>query len=152
MQLLLDTSRVAADIRYVKNGGVAIAYQIVGDGPADLVFVPDYTSNLVYGWEHPYWRDFYARLASSFRLILYDKRGTGLSDHGGQFPSLETRMDDLRAVLEVAESSAAVVLGSYDGCSMAALYAATYPERTRALVLFQPRAHMELTDELREWL
>ena len=140
------------DIRYVKNGGVAIAYQVVGDGPSDLVFVPDYTSNLVYGWEHRYWRDFYERLAQSFRLIVYDKRGTGLSDHGGQFPSLETQMDDLRAVVEAAGSSAAVLLGAYDGCSMAALYAATFPERTRALVLFQPRAHAEVTDELREWL
>ena len=149
---MLNTSRVAADIRYVKNGGVAIAYQIVGRGSPDLVFVPDYTSNLVYGWEHPYWRDFYERLARSFRLILYDKRGTGLSDHGGQFPSLETRMDDLRAVLEAAGSSAAVLLGAYDGCSMAALYAATFPERTRALVLFQPRTHMEMTDEALEWL
>jgi len=143
---------VTPDIRYVKNGGVAIAYQVVGDGPSDLVFVPDYTSNLVYGWEHRYWRDFYERLAQSFRLIVYDKRGTGLSDHGGQFPSLETQMDDLRAVVEAAGSSAAVLLGAYDGCSMAALYAATFPERTRALVLFQPRAHAELTDELREWL
>ena len=140
------------DIRYVKNGGVAIAYQVVGDGPSDLVFVPDYTSNLVYGWEHRYWRDFYERLAQSFRLIVYDKRGTGLSDHGGQFPSLETQMDDLRAVVEAAGSSAAALLGAYDGCSMAALYAATFPERTRALVLFQPRAHAEVTDELREWL
>ncbi|HEX5469398.1 MAG TPA: adenylate/guanylate cyclase domain-containing protein [Gaiellaceae bacterium] len=135
------------EIHYVRNSGVAIAYQIVGDGPTDLVFVPEFTSNLVYGWEHPYWREFYERLAGSFRLILYDKRGTGLSDHGGQFPSLETRMDDLRAVLEAAESPAACVLGSHDGCSMAALYAATYPERTRALVLFQPWAYMGMTDD-----
>jgi len=136
-----------AEIRYVRNGGVAIAYQVVGDGPTDLVFVPDFTSNLVYGWEHPYWREFYERLARSFRLILYDKRGTGLSDHGGQFPALETRMDDVRAVLEASGSAAAVVLGSHDGCSMAALYAATYPERTRALVLFQPWNYEEVTDE-----
>src|SRR3954453_23619974 len=88
---------MSPDIHYVKNGGVAIAYQVVGDGPTDLVVVPDYTSNLVYAWEHPYWREFYERLVRSFRLILYDKRGTGLSDHGGQFPSLEMRMDDVRA-------------------------------------------------------
>jgi class 3 adenylate cyclase/pimeloyl-ACP methyl ester carboxylesterase len=143
---------VAADVRYVRNGGVAIAYQVVGSGPTDLVFVPDYTSNLVHGWEHAYWRGFYERLAGAFRLIVFDKRGTGLSDHGGQFPSLETRMDDLRAVLEAAGSSSAVLLGAYDGCSMASLYAATFPERTRALVLFQPRAHAVLTDETRAWL
>ena len=135
---------MSPDVRYVRNGGVAIAYQIVGEGTTDLVFVSDFMSNLVYGWEHPFWRDFYERLAGSFRLILYDKRGTGLSDHGGQFPALETRMEDLRAVLEAAESPAAVVLGSHDGCSMAALYAATYPERTQALVLFQPWAYTEM--------
>ncbi len=138
---------MSSDIRYVRNSGVAIAYQVVGGAPTDLVFVPDFTSNLVYGWEHPYWREFYERLARSFRLILYDKRGTGISDQGGQFPTLETRMDDLRAVLEAANSSSAVVLGSHDGCSMASLYAATYPERTRALVLFQPWTHTERTDE-----
>jgi class 3 adenylate cyclase/pimeloyl-ACP methyl ester carboxylesterase len=138
---------VDGEIRYVRNAGVAIAYQVVGDGSSDLVFVPDFTSNLVYGWEHPYWHEFYERLARSFRLILYDKRGTGLSDHGGQFPALETRMDDVRAVLDAAESATAVVLGSHDGCSMAALFGATYPERTRALVLFQPWNYQEVTDD-----
>ena len=71
------------DIRYARNGDVAIAYQVVGTGDVDLVFVPGFVSNLVYGWESPYWRDFYERLARSFRLILFDKRGTGLSDRGG---------------------------------------------------------------------
>src|SRR5205814_10388413 len=103
--------------------------------------VPDYVSNLVYGWESPHWRKFYERLAQSFRLILFDKRGTGLFDLGGHFPALETRMDDVRAVLDAVGSSSTVLLGSHDGCSMAAMYAATYPERTRALVLFHPLAH-----------
>ena len=95
-------------------------------------------SNLVYGWESPCWRAFYERLAHSFRLILFDKRGTGLSDHGANFAALETRMEDLRAVLDAAGASNAVVLGAHEGCGMAALYAATYPERTRALALFHP--------------
>ena len=129
------------DIRYARSGGISIAYQVVGDGDTDLVYVPDYVSNLVFGWESPHWRPFYERLARLFRLILFDKRGTGLSDLGGHFPSLETRMDDVRAVLDAAGSSSAVLFGSHDGCSMAALYAATYPERTRALVLFHPVAH-----------
>ena len=129
------------DIRYARSGAVSIAYQVVGDGDVDLLYVPDYVSNLVYGWESRRWREFYERLAQSFRLILFDKRGTGLSDLGGQFPALETRMDDVRAVLDAIGSSRAVLLGSHDGCSMAALYAATYPERTRALVLFHPIAH-----------
>jgi class 3 adenylate cyclase/pimeloyl-ACP methyl ester carboxylesterase len=132
---------VGLDIRYARNGGVAIACQVVGDGEIDLAYVPDFVSNLVYGWESRRWRDFYERLAQSFRLILFDKRGTGLSDHGGQFAALETRMEDLHAVLETAGSSSTVLLASHEGCSMAALYAATYPERTRALILFHPRAY-----------
>jgi len=132
---------MSLDIRYARSGAVSIAYQVVGDGDTDLLFVPDFVSNLVYAWESPHWREFYERLARSFRLILFDKRGTGLSDLGGQFPSLETRMDDVRAVLDATGSASAVLLGSHDGCSMAALYAATYPERTRALVLFHPIAH-----------
>lgn len=130
-------------IGYARSAGVAIAYQVVGAGEVDLVYVPDYVSNLVYGWEYPYWRVFYERLARSFRLILFDKRGTGLSDHGAHFAALETRMEDLRAVLDAVGSSTTVVLGSHEGCGMAALYAATYPERTRALVLFHPMAKGE---------
>jgi class 3 adenylate cyclase/pimeloyl-ACP methyl ester carboxylesterase len=129
---------VALDIRYARNGGVAIAYQVLGEGDVDLVYVPDYMSNLVFGWESPHWRPFYERLAQSFRLILFDKRGTGLSDHGPHFAALETRMEDLRAVLDAVGSSSTVVLGAQEGSSMAAMYAATYPERTRALVLFHP--------------
>src|SRR3954464_4498387 len=126
------------EIRYARNGGVAIAYQVVGDGDVDLVYVPEWTSNLVHWWEYPRWRDFSLRLARSFRLILFDKRGTGLSDHGGQFAALETRMEDLRAVLDDIGSANAVVLSAHEGSAMAALYAATYPERVRALVLFHP--------------
>jgi len=132
---------VGLDIRYARSGGVSIAYQVIGDGDIDLVFVPDYVSNLVYAWESRHWPPFYDRLAERFRLILFDKRGTGLSDLGGQFPALETRMDDVRAVLDAVGSTSAVLFGSHDGCSMAVLYAATYPERTRALVLFHPVAH-----------
>jgi class 3 adenylate cyclase/pimeloyl-ACP methyl ester carboxylesterase len=134
------------DIRYARSGGVAIAYEIVSDGDIDLVYVPDFVSNLVYGWEWPRWRDFYGRLARSFRLILFDKRGTGLSDHGGHFAALETRMEDLRAVLDAAGSTSTVLLGSHDGCSLAALFAATYPERTRTLALFHPIVREEWPD------
>ena len=137
---------MAPDVHYARSGNVAIAYQVVGDGPVDLVFVPDFVSNLVYWWESTHWRGFYERLAERFRLILFDKRGTGLSDHGGQFPSLETRMDDVRAVVDAVGSPHAVLFGSHDGCSMAALYAATYPERTRALVLFHPLAQALAVD------
>jgi class 3 adenylate cyclase/pimeloyl-ACP methyl ester carboxylesterase len=135
-------------IRYANNGGVAIAYETVGAGENDLVYVPDFMSNLVYAWETPYWSRFYERLAESFRLILFDKRGTGLSDHGPHFAALETRMHDLRAVLDASGSERPVVLAAHEGCGMAALYAATYPERVRALVLFHPVARgVALDDE-----
>jgi class 3 adenylate cyclase len=145
---------VTADIRYARSGGVAIAYKVIGDGDVDLVYVPDYVSNLVYDWEYPRWRAFAERLARSFRLILFDKRGTGLSDHGGQFASLETRMEDLRAVLDAAGSSSPVIFAAQEGCGMATLFAATYPERVRALVLFHvswlAEADADVLQELRE--
>jgi class 3 adenylate cyclase len=128
---------VQPDVQYARNGDVAIAYQVVGDADRDLVFVPAFVSNLVYFWESAYWREFYERLARSFRVILFDKRGTGLSDRGAFYPALETRMEDMRAVLDAVGSERAVVFGSHEGGGMAALYAATYPERTEALVVFQ---------------
>jgi class 3 adenylate cyclase len=134
---------VEPDVRYARSGGAAIAYQVVGDGEVDLAYVPDFVSNLVYCWESPRWRRFYEALARSFRLILYDKRGTGLSDLGGHYPALETRMEDLHAVLDAAGSESTVLLGSHDGCSLSAMYAATYPERARAIVLFHPEARPE---------
>jgi class 3 adenylate cyclase/pimeloyl-ACP methyl ester carboxylesterase len=145
------------DIRYAKNGGTSIAFHIVGDGPIDLVYVPEFISNLVYAWETPHWRSFFERLGRSFRLILFDKRGTGLSDSGREFATLETRMEDLHAVLDAAGSERAVVFGSHEGSGMATLYAATYPERTIALVVFQPstsgghwESPQEMEDELLE--
>jgi class 3 adenylate cyclase len=129
---------VEPDVQYARNDGVAIAYQVVGDAQRDLILVPDFVSNCVYHWETPYYRELYERLARSFRLIVFDKRGTGLSDRGGAgWASLETRMDDMRAVLEAAGSERALVLGGAEGGQMAALFAATYPESTVGLVLFQ---------------
>jgi class 3 adenylate cyclase/pimeloyl-ACP methyl ester carboxylesterase len=151
---------VQPEIRYAKSEGASIAYQVVGEGERDLVFVPDFGSNLVYAWQSPYWPDFYERLGRSFRLILFDKRGTGISDRHGQFATLETRMEDLRAVLDAAGSTHTVLLGSHDGCDLAMLFAATYPERTTALALFHPvvsspeiaPAEAKLLDRMRnEW-
>ena len=138
---------MALDVRYVRSGDASIAYHVVGDGPIDLVLVPDFFSNLVYDWESRHWRPLYERLARSFRLILFDKRGTGLSDRGGLFPTLETRMEDVRAVLDAVGSERAVVFGPHEGSTMACLYAATYPDRTTALVLFQPAAVWQPTEE-----
>lgn len=141
-----------SNIHYARTSGASIAYQVVGDGPLDLVFVPAFESNLVYGWLWPRWREFYGRLSSFSRLILFDKRGTGLSDHTGGFPTLETRMEDLRAVLDAVGSHRTVVLGTQEGCGMACLFAATYPERVTALVLFQPvvRGGVSTPDQLRD--
>jgi pimeloyl-ACP methyl ester carboxylesterase len=124
-----------AETHYARSGDVTIAYQTVGDGPLDLVFVMGWISHLDYFWEEPSFARFLGRLASFSRLILFDKRGTGLSDRGGPLPTLEQRMDDVRAVMDAVGSREAALLGVSEGGPMCALFAATYPERTRALVM-----------------
>jgi pimeloyl-ACP methyl ester carboxylesterase/DNA-binding winged helix-turn-helix (wHTH) protein len=121
--------------RYARSGDVNIAYQVVGDGPIDLVFVMGWVSHLDYFWAEPSFARFLRRLASFSRLILFDKRGTGLSDRVGELPTLEQRMDDVRAVLDAVGSREAALLGVSEGGPLCALYATTYPERTRALVM-----------------
>jgi len=124
--------------RYARSGTVSIAYQVVGDGPRDLVFVPGWVSHLEAGWEEPLLARFRRRLASFTRLILFDKRGTGMSDRvpDRDLPTLEQRMDDVRAVLDAVGSTRAGIFGQSEGGSMAMLFAATYPERTTALITF----------------
>ncbi len=122
--------------KYAKSGDVNIAHQIIGDGPIDLVFVPGWVSHLEYMWEEPSVARFFNQLASFSRLILFDKRGTGLSDQTTDLPTLEQRMDDVRAVMEAAQSERAAVFGMSEGGNMCLLFAATYPERTIALITF----------------
>jgi class 3 adenylate cyclase len=129
------------DTRYARNGELRIAYQVVGQGPIDLVLVPGFISNADLVWDDPVFAGFLKRLAGFSRLILFDKRGTGLSDRIGDLPSLEVRMDDVRAVMDAAGSERAALLGISEGGAMAMLFAATYPERTRALALFGAYAH-----------
>ena len=126
-----------AAIGFARSGDVRIAYQVVGDGPIDLVLVNGWVCTFQPGWENPKLAAFYRRLASMGRLILFDKRGTGLSDRVSpeRLPDLETRMDDVRAVMDAVGSERAVILGVSEGGSMSTLFAATYPERTQALVL-----------------
>jgi pimeloyl-ACP methyl ester carboxylesterase len=126
---------VPPETRYAKSGDVNIAYQVVGDGPIDLVFVLGWVSHLDYMWEEPGFARFLKRLASFSRLILFDKRGTGLSDRVAELPTLEQRMDDVRAVMDAAGSERAALAGVSEGGPMCALFAATYPERTSALVM-----------------
>ncbi len=126
------------ETRYANSGGLHIAYQVVGDGPFDLVYVPGWISNVELMWEDPAHAHLLRRLASFSRVILFDKRGTGLSDPVplDRLPTLETRMDDVRAVMDAAGSERAVVFGSSEGGLMSVLFAATYPQRTIALVAY----------------
>src|SRR5947209_2546016 len=124
--------------RYARSGSVSIAYQVIGDGPRDLVFVGGWVSHLEAAWDQPLVARYLRRLASFSRLILFDKRGTGLSDRVADrdLPTLEQRMDDVRAVMDAAASERAAIFGQSEGASMAILFAATYPERTTALITF----------------
>ena len=122
---------------YARSGDVNIAYQVIGDAPLDLVFVMGWVSHLEYFWREPSFARFLLRLASFSRLILFDKRGTGLSDHVpiNRLPTLEERMDDVRAVMESVGSERAALCGVSEGGPMCSLFAATYPEKTIALAM-----------------
>jgi pimeloyl-ACP methyl ester carboxylesterase len=124
--------------RFAQSGDVNIAYQVVGNGPIDLVFVMGWVSNIDEFWTEPSWAHFLERLASFSRLIVFDKRGTGLSDRVDEnnLPTLEVRMDDVRAVMDACGSKRAALFGISEGGPMCALFAATYPERTAALITF----------------
>ena len=124
------------EIRYARSDDVYIAYQVLGHGPLDMVFVPGFISHLEHYWEAPPVVRFMQRLASFSRLILLDKRGTGLSDRVAGIPTLEQRMDDVRAVMDTVGSQRAVVFGISEGGPMSALFAATYPDRTSALIMY----------------
>ena len=127
------------ETRYATTSdNVSIAYQVVGDGPVDLVWIPGFVSHVEFAWTHPPLARLYQRIASFSRLILFDKRGTGLSDRVAPdyYPDLETRMIDVQAVMDAAASERAVILGLSEGGPMAMLYAATYPERTIALIVY----------------
>jgi class 3 adenylate cyclase/pimeloyl-ACP methyl ester carboxylesterase len=124
------------ETRYALSGDVAIAYQAFGDGPIDLVYVPPVAQHVELAWESPPRAEFMRGLASFARVLVFDKRGTGMSDPVGQPATLETRMDDIRAVMDAAGSERAAVFGSGDATPLCVLFAATYPERTAALVLY----------------
>ena len=124
------------ETRYAKSGDLRIAYQVVGSGELDLVFIQGFISNLDLCWEEPGWAYFLSRLAGFSRLIVFDKRGTGLSDRTEGVPSLEERMDDLRAVMDAAGSDRAALFGFSEGGPMSLLFAASYPERVRAIGIY----------------
>ena len=116
-------------------GDVAIAYQVVGEGPIDLVYVQGWLTNIEYAWESPHYAEFLTKLGRFTRLIFFDKRGTGLSDRDVGFPTLEQRTEDIAAVLDSVGSQSAALMGVSEGGNMSGLFAATYPERVKALIL-----------------
>jgi class 3 adenylate cyclase len=134
------------DIRYARSGDVDIAYRVLGDGPLTLVYVDGSFTNLEVMWEHPHYRHFCERLASFSRLILFDKRGMGLSDRA-EIGTLEERMEDVRAVLDDVGAEKAALLGVSEGGPMSMLFAASYPGRTAALVLCGAEVKEEITDD-----
>jgi pimeloyl-ACP methyl ester carboxylesterase/DNA-binding winged helix-turn-helix (wHTH) protein len=140
------------ETRYVENGDVNIAYQVVGEGDLDIVFVMGWVSHLEYFWKHHLFAGFLNRLASFSRLILFDKRGTGLSDRVPikDLPTLEQRMEDVHAVMDAVGSERAVLIGVSEGGPMCSLFAATYPERTSALVMIGTYAK-RIKDEDYPW-
>ena len=131
------------EIHYARSGEVSIAYQVVGDGPVDLVFIRAITGDLLTTWDQPLLVRHVLGLAANGRLLMLDKRGTGLSDRvggAGGLPTLETRMDDIRAVMDAAGSERAVMWSGGEGSRITTLFAATYPERTSGLVMLNPSA------------
>jgi class 3 adenylate cyclase len=137
--------------RYARSGDVSIAYQVVGEGLLDLVWIPGLMHHVELNWENPPVAQFLSRLASVSRLLVFDKRGTGMSDRVTATATLEERMDDIRAVMDAAGSDRAVISGLGDGGPLSVLFAATYPERTAALVLLNSKPRFVRSPEL-PWL
>jgi class 3 adenylate cyclase len=127
---------VIPDTRYARSGDLNIAYQALGEGPPDLVYIQGGFNHVELDWEEDHSARFYRRLGSISRLLRFDKRGTGMSDRPVELPSLDTRMDDVRAVLDAVDSERAVLFATGDGGFLGTVFAATYPERTAGLVLF----------------
>jgi len=124
------------DVRYARNGDVALAYQVVGDGPQDVLLVSGFLSNIEYAWMYPSFARFLTRLSGFSRLIMMDRRGSGLSDRMREQPTIETSISDLEAVLDEVGSPRTTLFGLWDGCLTAIIFAATHPDRVASLVLF----------------
>jgi len=140
-------------VRYARSGAVNIAYQVIGVGPIDLLYVPGWISHVDLYWEEATVSRFLRRLAAGFRLIVFDRRGTGLSDRvpDGELPTLEGQMDDARAVLDAARSEQAAVFAQGQGCPLAIVLAASHPDRTRALILYNAIAKAGLKTDDYPW-
>jgi class 3 adenylate cyclase len=137
----------APDVQYARSGDVNVAYHVVGTGGLDLVFAAGYVSHLTHVLKHPPVAEFFERLASLGRLIRFDRRGIGLSDRPRDVPTLETRMDDIRAVMDATGARRAALIATGEAGAMATLFAATYPERVAAVVLWSPFARGTASDD-----
>jgi pimeloyl-ACP methyl ester carboxylesterase len=135
------------ETRYAKNGDVFIAYQVTGQGPDTLVYCPGTVSHLDLDWELPLRAELFQRLTAMFRLVRFDKRGTGLSDRPTDMATLEQRADDIRAVMDAVGIESAIIFGVSEGASMAAMFAASHPRRTRALVIWGAMARFVATED-----
>ena len=135
------------DVRYARSGDVAIAYQVVGDGPVDFVWFRGMAGDLLSSWDQPRLIRHAHGLAEFARVLMLDKRGTGLSDRVREVPTLETRMDDVRAVMDAVDSERAFLFSAHEGSRTAILFAATYPERTAGLVLLDPSVRGTATSD-----
>ena len=124
------------EVQYTESSGVRIAYQVFGEGPYDVVYAPSHVTHVELIWTIRPWADFLARLGGLGRVIVFDKRGSGLSDRSVGLPGMEERMDDIRAVIDAAGSQRAAVVGTSEGGTMCALFAATFPERCWAQILW----------------
>jgi pimeloyl-ACP methyl ester carboxylesterase len=138
---------VIPETRYARHGDTSIAYQVTGSGPSDLVFIPGWISHVEQAWEEPTFAPFLRRMAGFTRLILLDRRGTGLSDPVDRLPTLEERMDDIRAVLDAADSERAFIFGVSESGALGAVFAATFPERTAGLILCNTFAYNRYSDD-----
>jgi pimeloyl-ACP methyl ester carboxylesterase/DNA-binding SARP family transcriptional activator len=143
----LNQVRATPPVRYADNNGVRIAHQLIGDGPVDLVFVPSFITNLAATWDEPTYASFLRGLASVSRLILFDKRGTGLSDPALDFPTQRERSEDLLSVLDSADSQRAVLFGVCGGGGMCVQFATDHPDRTAGLILHNSTARVLCSDD-----
>jgi pimeloyl-ACP methyl ester carboxylesterase/DNA-binding CsgD family transcriptional regulator len=135
------------ETKYARSGNLSIAFQVLGDGPLDLVFIPGFVSNLELTWDWPPLGAFYRAFTSFARVILFDKRGTGLSDRVRLMPSTEERMDDLRAVMDACGCERGAVVGVSEGAPLAISFAVAHPERVQALILYAPLPKATRTDD-----
>ncbi|HEX5267242.1 MAG TPA: adenylate/guanylate cyclase domain-containing protein [Acidimicrobiales bacterium] len=127
---------MTTDVRYARSGGLSIAYQVLGHGPPDVVFIPGFISHVELNWDSPFFRPLMERTSRFARLVIFDKRGTGLSDRSLGSGSVEDRMDDVRAVMDAAGLEKAALFAMSEGGPLAMTFAATYPERVTALALY----------------